>query len=300
MTKHSKIKIKRRTNKSSFLFTELLVIIIFLLLNTGNKSFGQQNKKVQTTAFAERDTLITLGKILLNPKVLDDAKIKANNQFESILRNALSSTSAFEVNLDSVLNLAIIKPEDLSFIIYNWELPLSNNVYQYYAFIVTKNSKNNTVQLYKLTAANNTGTKKVDGEIGNWYGGHYYKVITKKHKRKKYYTLLSANWDSKISKKKIIDILTIDKEGKPKFGAPIINYNKTLLSKLVFEYTNSVSMSVRYDEPLDLIIFDHLSPIQPDLKGQYQFYAPDLSYDALKFKKGKWIHIENLDARNSK
>jgi hypothetical protein len=137
-------------------------------------------------------------------------------------------------------------------------------------------------------------------KANNWYGAHYYKIITVKRKGITYYCLLGADWNDRLSKKKLMEVLSFEKDGSLKFGAPIINYNKNTIYRLIFEYSSNVSMSLNYDKKSKRIIFDHLSPIKEELKGQYQFYAPDLSYDALKFKKGKWQHLENIDARNIK
>lgn len=86
----------------------------------------------------------------------------------------------------------------------------------------------------------------------------------------------------------------------PKFGTPIFNIGKKVKKRVIFEYNSQAIMSLRYDEDKKLIIFDHLSPPDPSLEGQYQYYGPDGSYDALKFKKGKWILLEDLDARNKR
>jgi hypothetical protein len=36
------------------------------------------------------------------------------------------------------------------------------------------------------------------------------------------------------------------------------------------------------------------------LEGQYQFYGPDGSFDALVMRKGRWEVVEDIDARNPK
>ena len=57
-------------------------------------------------------------------------------------------------------------------------------------------------------------------------------------------------------------------------------------------------MSLKFNEKEDKIIFDHLSPIQANQKGLFEFYAPDFTYDAFVWKKGKWRLETNIDARN--
>jgi hypothetical protein len=70
----------------------------------------------------------------------------------------------------------------------------------------------------------------------------------------------------------------------------------------VFEYSSEVSMSLKYIEKRKQIVYSHLAPKDEGeiLIGQYQYYGPDGSFDALELKKDKWMVIEDIDARNSK
>jgi hypothetical protein len=47
-----------------------------------------------------------------------------------------------------------------------------------------------------------------------------------------------------------------------------------------------------------MIVFDHLSPANESYTGNYQYYGPDLSFDALRFENGIWELKENIDVRN--
>jgi hypothetical protein len=70
----------------------------------------------------------------------------------------------------------------------------------------------------------------------------------------------------------------------------------------MFEYSADVSMSLKYNEKRNQIIYSHLGPRKegPSLEGLPQFYGPDGSYDALELKKNKWITVEDVDIRNEK
>jgi hypothetical protein len=48
------------------------------------------------------------------------------------------------------------------------------------------------------------------------------------------------------------------------------------------------------------IIFDHLVPISPALKGNKEFYGPDFSFDTYNLEKGVWKFNTDVDARNKK
>jgi hypothetical protein len=249
-----------------------------------------------------QDSLNPLSKVILDTRKTEEERISANVNFSAILKRCLEKAGSQNFIFDSLNSIARLEPEDKSFVIFNWEMPHADGTFTYYAFVLHKNNATKSHQLTELTDAS-ASIKRPETALlkaNNWYGAHYYKIIKVKRKKITYYCLLGADWNDRLSKKKLMEVLSFEKDGSLKFGAPIINYNKVTLNRLIFEYSSKVSMSLNYDEKGKRIIFDHLSPIQESLKGQYQFYAPDLRYDALKFKNGKWQHIENIDARNTK
>jgi hypothetical protein len=276
------------------------VYFILLLLITNDYIKGQTvyNSYLRSV----HDSLNPLAKIILDTRKTEEERTTANSSFKNILKRCLEKEGAQEFSFDTVKSIARLEPEDKSFVILNWEMPHVDGTYTYFAYVLHKNFKSKSYELIELIDAS-ANIKRPESAIlkaNQWFGAHYYKIITVKRKRNTYYCLLGADWNDRLSKKKIMEVLSFEKDGSVKFGAPIINYNKITVSRLIFEYSSKVSMSLNYDEKRKRIIFDHLSPIEEGLKGQFQFYAPDLSYDALKFKKGKWQHIENIDARNSK
>ncbi len=276
------------------------IYLAFLLLLSYTCSFAQAVSDKYLAAV--QDSLKPLSAVILDTRKTDEERELANTKFKSVLNRCLKSNGAEKFVFDSLNTIARLEPEDKSFVIYNWEMPHADGTFTFFAFVLSKNKKTKSYVFTELNDASYS-IKRPESAIlkaDQWFGAHYYKVITVKRKGKSYYCLLGADWNNKLSKKKILEILSIEKDGSLKFGAPIINYNKVTLNRLIFEYTSNVSMSLNYDEKSKRIMFDHLSPIEEGLKGQYQFYAPDLSYDALKFKKGKWQLIENVDARNAK
>ena len=129
----------------------------------------------------------------------------------------------------------------------------------------------------------------------NWFGALYFNIILKKHSGRKYYTLLAYDLNNLLTRKKIIDVLYFDENNMPHFGAPVFKNDEVLINRVIFEYSASVVMSLNYFKKKKMIIYDHLSPSDPSYNGQYQFYGPDLSYDAYIFKKGKWNYIADVE-----
>jgi len=272
------------------------LLIIFSLFYMNLFSQNDENKYIN----AIQDTLRPLSKIILDINKKEEDRVLANIQLKLVLQRCLEKEGAERLVFDSLPAIARLLPEDKSFVMFNWELPHSDGTYSYFAFVLHKIKGEKKYRLTELTDASSY-IKRPETAIlkaNQWFGAHYYKIITVKSKGKYFYCLLGADWNDRLSKKKLLEVMSFEPDGSIKFGAPIINYNKQTLNRLIFEYSSKVSMAFNYDEKSKRIIFDHLSPIEKELKGQYQFYAPDLSYDALKFKKGKWQHKENIDARN--
>jgi len=69
--------------------------------------------------------------------------------------------------------------------------------------------------------------------------------------------------------------------------------------RILFEYSARVQMSLRWIDSKKMIVFDHLSPTKASLTGNYQYYGPDFSFDALRFENGTWELVEDVDVRNS-
>lgn len=261
-------------------------------------SFAQENGN---TLSLYQDTLQTLQHAIYKGKT-DGDKYKANRTFLHIFERALNTENSFNFNFDSLNAIARLTSPDRTFKIYNWNIPKTDGTFEYFGFVQTFNKKKKKSSIYQLTDRSDEVRNAGNYSSNNnkWYGMLYYKIILKKYKRKKYYTLLAWDGNDRISSKKFIDVLTFTPEGAPQFGEAIFEMGKKIPKRIVFEHNAEITMSLKYDEKKDLIIFDHLTPSNPGLEGHAEFYGPDFSYDAFQFKKGKWVYIEDVDARNKK
>lgn len=49
----------------------------------------------------------------------------------------------------------------------------------------------------------------------------------------------------------------------------------------------------------EMIVFDELAPLNPEMTGMYAFYIPKINVlDAFYFESGKWVYYPDIDARN--
>ena len=78
----------------------------------------------------------------------------------------------------------------------------------------------------------------------------------------------------------------------------ILSLKKNTVTRFILEYSSEIVISMRFDPRLAMIVFDHIEPFQPILKGNFRFYGPDGSYDGFTFDNGEFIYQKDVDARN--
>ena len=232
-----------------------------------------------------------------------DEKLTANDKFLLEFKKTLSNKESYKFPFDSLKNvkgLKEVKSTDNKIQIFTWAI--KNNyegVYQYFGLIVKReSSKNNVLELKdNLDPTNSRITGIID--ISKWYGALYIDIITKSIGSKKYYTLFGWDGNSSSSNIRILDVIGFS--GKTaKLGAPIFKNQKEKLNRVYFEYAESAAMNMMYEEKYKRIMFDHLIPETPDLKGIYSFYIPDFSYDSYVWKKDGWHLMEDVIGINEK
>jgi hypothetical protein len=117
-----------------------------------------------------------------------------------------------------------------------------------------------------------------------------------------FYTLIGWDGNDKLTTRKFIDALYFKSDGSPVFGKDIFRFSRKNPKRLMFEYSSEVSMSLKYVERKNQIVYSHLAAREEGgvLDGQFQYYGPDGSFDALELRKDKWVTVEDIDARNEK
>jgi hypothetical protein len=273
-----------------------LFLSLILLVSTCQFIAGQ------SVISKEEKELIKICSDIKNQEVFDD-KLNANNDFIEKFKKTLALKDAFKFPFDSlkrVKSIKDIKSSDDKIRIFTWAI--KNNYegnYQYYGLIVKKESSKNNV--YELKDNLDPTNSRISGviDISKWYGALYIDIIPKGIGSKKYYTLFGWDGNSSASNIRLLDVLTFS--GKTaKLGAPIFKNQKEKLNRVYFEYAESASMNMTYEEKYKRIMFDHLIPETPDLKGIYSFYIPDFSYDSYVWKKDGWHLMEDVIGINEK
>lgn len=210
------------------------------------------------------------------------------------LETILADESSMQYSFDSLKYISKITAPDNSWRMFNWHIEDDNKQHKYWAIIQYK--QQNKYRVVSLID-NADDLKSPESKLikaPQWYGAHYYSVFMPE---KKIYILLGYNGKNINISQKIIEVLHFDNKGNIVFGDDIFVAEKGSPKRIIFQYSREVSMSLKYYEKNKTIVFDHLSPREPHLVNLYQYYGPDLSYDAYTFKKGKWELLKNVDVR---
>lgn len=261
--------------------------VILLLLSFPYYGFAQLG----------RDSVLNIFEVLRNGE--DSEKVMVSSKLETTLTEFYSDPTHFNVQLDSVPFLGQLSSEDGLVKLICWNVAFENGGFQYYCVMRHKVDKAKcVVTVFEDSGEEWDRIERKPIRPNAWYGALYYRILTNRFKGKTVYTLLG--WDGKdnITNRKVVDVLNV--QGKSvMLGSSVFTTERDLPAhRLIFEYANDASMALNFDEKENLVIMDHLAPEDSRFEGQYQFYGPDFSYDALEFKKGKWLLLRDVFAKN--
>ncbi len=268
------------------------LFFIFILIISFSVTFSQ-------TLENEEQNLQNLFEKLKFAKI-DISKDSINKIIVLNFKTFLENENSFEYKFSKLQNVSILQSEDEKLKIFNWNLSYQKGDFKYFGFIQYFDKKGKTYKISELKdnsdKISNPESKSLNPE--NWFGALYYKILETGSKKNPDYILLAWDGNNNFTNKKIIDVLYFDEENSPVFGKQIFNLENKTVSRIIFEYSEQAKMLLKYDEFYKMIIWDHLSPSRPELKGQFQYYGPDFSYDGLFFEKGIWEFQSNVKVQN--
>jgi hypothetical protein len=287
-----------------------IFLVLFFILFSGvlrAQSFSFHN---------EEDSLRKLSKIMYAAKS-DSGKQAANKSFSEYLFDLLEKPGIYDWSFDSLTDIGCLLAPDNTFKVFNWNLQLNDGSFRYYGYLLIPGKKgkvNNVIQLVDCSDSLTEPSNQVLS-ASRWYGALYYSILKNTWKKRSYYTLLAWDGYSLKTSRKIIEILTIDQTGKPQFGLPVFKTAEGIKTRVILEYAKSANFLLRYDKQylvtarrrdggpvtkkIGMIVFDRLVPIDPRLKGRYEYYVPSgEAYDAYIFNHGFWQLAEDVFVKN--
>jgi hypothetical protein len=285
----------------------IFLMFLFGLLILGNPTFAQMKVLSPVIDFAAiEDSLHRMGMRIIEPRD-DHERLERNTLFLESLREALLSDSALTHPFDSVRTVSFLPDPGGNFRIVSWYVPLVSGQFQYFGFVQTKATEKKAGKLYFLNDLSPLLSQVSARELNHdeWFGAYYYELIHLRYRRKDCFTLLGWKGDNPASRKRVIEPFRLTEQG-PVFGAPVFEAGDRKPFRVIFEYSARVSMSLKYHaqfpvrrrRTIPMIIFDRLSPTHETLRGNFQFYVPEVNvFDGFQFKDGRWVFVPDVDAR---
>ena len=257
-------------------------------------AFGQENLKLNALESDLSNKLTELRSVKKDSLIR-----KLNDEFTSLLAEALEEENAFDHPFSTLKTVGKIYSQDKLVRIFSWNVQYENQSNDYFSFIMKKDERRDKVHVVELKRRKQPlqaiVRETVDHE--NWYGALYYEIVDLEKGNRTYYTLLGYDANNQRSTIKLLDVLYFT--GKyPKFGYPLFETDNGYVNRVIFEHSSKATMSLKFDPERQKIIFDHLSPETPNLKEFKEYYVPDMSYDAYNFEKNKWRLQEDIIAVN--
>ncbi len=230
----------------------------------------------------------------------DADKKQINDSIVLLMGVTLQIQGSMEYPFTHLTSMGKIMSTDTRIRIYTWNLPWADGTNTYFGYLQYKTNKKGEIKQVFLDdkSAGMTDASQSVLSADRWYGMLVYEIVETKDAGNVYYTLLGLDNQDLFLSCKIADVLYFDQSITPVFGKSIFHYHDKLLTRVIFQYSAKVKMSLKWNREMKMIIFDHLAPPNSSYTGNYSFYGPDLSYDGLRFEKGRWELVEKVDVRN--
>ena len=225
----------------------------------------------------------------------DDAKNNWNAQFKKQMEQTLNEPTALTYNFTKLKTIGIINSPDNLVRIVSWNVEQDDQSQRYFAYVLKGDERKPEHKVIELVDNSFMLPARTDDvlDANNWYGALYYKIIPVEKNNKTYYTLLGWDGNTTSSNIKLIDVLYVSGNSL-KLGAPLFKAGDDTRKRVYMEHSEKTVMSLRWDEDQNRIMFDHLSPETPTMEGFFEYYVPDMSYDAYEFNGNKWMLVEDV------
>jgi hypothetical protein len=288
--------------KKQLLLHVLTCCAVLLTLNTGlaqskEKPAGPLSPETIEKIHASEDTLALLAYAVVNDSI-EHERFAACKVLITNLVRTLKAENSFNYKFERLRSVSIMAPPDSSFRIFTWQLYVNDSTYKYYGAI---QMNQRTLKLFPLIDRSAEMLHAPTDETlspDRWYGAVYYNLRQFDTREGRKYLLLGFDAFEFFNKRKVAEVLSFDKSGKPVFGGNVFYKDKNdrpePLQRLFLEYNAEASVRFNYDEQYGMILYDHLIEMASPF-GRGITYVPDGSYDGLKLEKGgKWRMISKV------
>lgn len=203
-------------------------------------------------------------------------------------------TQDFILDSLGVRQLKTISSDDGALSITTWHYKLSDATSQYGGIIVHEGD------IFPLQFNDIPIVDDEEYSQDNWCGGVYFDIIPVKKKGKTLYTLLAWDGNNGIISKKIIDVLSFDRRGRPIFGLPIFEEGRMTSRRVIIDYPASNTMLLEFDADQKAIISNALFANDDKFADVPEYYSVSDGFNVFRYEDSKWVFYADVDLRLNK
>lgn len=236
----------------------------------------------------------------LSDKMINDVsylrRVEANKQIIPRMVDALKVKNSYHYPFSALPHVSVIYAPDSTFRMITWTVRLRDEDYRYFGTLQKNSEEIDLVPLFDASLEIYNPEDTITGKNG-WYGNIVYNILQKDINNVRYYFTLGWDGNNIFSDKKILDVFHFNEDSLV-FGAPLFNVERDSIpiqtNRFILEYRNDASVGMNWDEELNMIVYDHLSPPNPAAKGNYLSYMPDGTYEGLSFDGKSWNYVSKV------
>ena len=269
-------------------------LILWLLIFTGMSVINSFAQPVSLNKLALE------GQVLLDRNIPDSLKIVAAADFIRDFELYLKRYGPDSVNTTSLPFVSRLTSPDKLTEVFTWNLKRAEDSFIHYGLVLNKNKKTGETKLFRLEDKGETIKNPETKNLGksSWMGCLYYSITDISKGKKPMYLLLGYGGNTPQVRRKVAEIISFNNVGDIQLGAPIFQKENKTFNRVVLEYNAKATVSLKYFPESSLLIFDFLVPVSDIYLGNPAFYGPDGSYNGFLKKGGKFIFVQDVDARN--
>ena len=239
-----------------------------------------------------QDDIKTYFLVMGDYQMPDDAKEKASDHLKQLLCDSLENNLSFIDSLD-LPQLKMVSSSDQLLRIYTWCFNLQDASCSYGGIVVYKG---------KVTALHHNGLPLEENEKYNaddWCGGVYYELVAVQKKGETLYTLLAWDGNNGMSYRKIIEVLSFDRKGRPVFGESLF-FDCPNKRRIILEYSFKMSLLLTYNADKKGIVTNALQSNDSRFDGISAYTGTSDAFNIYRFEKEMWVLYEEVDLRMNK
>ncbi|TXC76941.1 hypothetical protein [Luteibaculum oceani] len=223
----------------------------------------------------------------------DTAKLLYNDRVVTFLKTALEQDAAAAFGFDELEKFSVLKEGEVTLVTWNLELNRFNN--EFYGVVGYRDRRTAKSKVLLDRGIRGKEDEKEIFDNKNWPGAVYYRMVPFKRKNGRSYLLLGWRGDNALESYKVAEVLSINKAGIT-FGFPVlVTENGDRLNRFTVHYPSNMAYSMKYDEKEKQFYYNRLGLIDESLGKVFNNLTPTYTFDAFKYKGGKWIKKTNVE-----